>query len=176
MFDALVHGCAAAADRLLHPYLLPPLLLPPPQNTATHTNPTQTAVDAPPVKVFDRTPNLAGAQIISYRASGDGKWCVLIGITPGAPERPALARGVMQLYSVEQAKSQPLEAHAAAFSTVKFAGRDAASNVIAFAQKTLKDGQVVSKLHVIELGSAPGAFTLALLLLSSFSWRCCPCC
>jgi clathrin heavy chain len=73
------------------------------------------------------------------------------------PPRPALARGVMQLYSVEQAKSQPLEAHAAAFSTVKFAGRDAPSNVISFAQKTLKDGQVVSKLHVIELGTAPGA-------------------
>ncbi|KAI8476142.1 MAG: vesicle coat protein clathrin, heavy chain [Monoraphidium minutum] len=115
-----------------------------------------TAVDAPPVKVFDRTPNLAGAQIISYRVSGDGKWCVLIGITPGLPERPALARGVMQLYSVEQAKSQPLEAHAAAFSTVKFAGRDLPSNVISFAQKTLKDGQVLSKLHVIELGNAPG--------------------
>jgi hypothetical protein len=46
-------------------------------------------VDAPPVKVFDRTPNLAGAQIISYRVSGDGKWCVLIGITPGLPERCA---------------------------------------------------------------------------------------
>jgi clathrin heavy chain len=46
-----------------------------------------TAVDAPPVKVFDRTPNLSGAQIISYRVSADGKWCVLIGITPGLPER-----------------------------------------------------------------------------------------
>jgi hypothetical protein len=50
----------------------------------------QTAVDAPPVKVFDRTPNLTGAQIISYRVSGDGKWCVLIGITPGLPERCAV--------------------------------------------------------------------------------------
>jgi clathrin heavy chain len=64
----------------------------------------------------------------------------------------------MQLYSVEQAKSQPLEAHAAAFSQVKFAGRDLPSNVISFAQKTLKDGQVLSKLHVIELGNAPGGF------------------
>jgi hypothetical protein len=63
----------------------------------------------------------------------------------------------MQLYSVEQAKSQPLEAHAAAFSTVKFTGRDLPSNVISFAQKTLKDGAVLSKLHVIELGNAPGA-------------------
>jgi hypothetical protein len=66
----------------------------------------------------------------------------------------------MQLYSVEQAKSQPLEAHAAAFSTVKFSGRDLPSNVISFAQKTLKDGQVLSKLHVIELGTAPGALGL----------------
>jgi hypothetical protein len=40
-----------------------------------------------PTKVFDRTPNLVGAQIISYRTSPDGKWCVLIGIMPGAPER-----------------------------------------------------------------------------------------
>lgn len=36
-------------------------------------------------------------------------------------------------------------------------GREAASLVITFAQKTLKEGQVVSKLHVIELGGgAPG--------------------
>lgn len=40
-----------------------------------------------PVKVFDRTPNLQGAQIISYRVSPDDKWSVLIGITAGAPER-----------------------------------------------------------------------------------------
>jgi clathrin heavy chain len=40
---------------------------------------------------------------------------------------------------------------------VQFAGRDAPSTVISFAQKALKDGQVVSKLHVIELGSVPGA-------------------
>lgn len=75
---------------------------------------------------------------------------------PTCSRRPQLARGFMQLYSVEQAKSQPLEAHAAAFATVKFAGRDAPSLVITFAQKTLKDGAIQSKLHVIELGSPPG--------------------
>ncbi len=37
--------------------------------------------------MFDRTPNLQGAQIISYRTSPDAKWSVLIGITAGAPER-----------------------------------------------------------------------------------------
>ncbi len=41
------------------------------------------------MKVFDRTANLAGAQIISYRTSPDGKWATLIGITAGAPERCA---------------------------------------------------------------------------------------
>jgi 23S rRNA U2552 (ribose-2'-O)-methylase RlmE/FtsJ len=42
----------------------------------------------------------------------------------------------------------------------QFAGRDAPSTVISFAQKALKEGQVVSKLHVIELGSVPGAWWL----------------
>ena len=51
----------------------------------------QSAAD--PVKVFDRTPNLQGAQIISYRVSPDDKWSVLIGITAGAPERCAFVMG-----------------------------------------------------------------------------------
>lgn len=117
-------------------------------------------VDGAPVKAFDRTANLQGAQIISYRVSPDAKWCVLVGITPGSAERPALAKGVMQLFSVEQAKSQPLEAHAAAFASCRFAGRAPelpASTVIAFAQKTVREGgAVASKLHVIELGAPPG--------------------
>ena len=33
--------------------------------------------------------------------------------------RPQLVKGYMQLYSVEQKRSQALEAHAAAFSTLK---------------------------------------------------------
>ena len=33
--------------------------------------------------------------------------------------RPALVKGFMQLYSVDQKRSQALEAHAAAFSTIK---------------------------------------------------------
>ncbi len=42
--------------------------------------------DSPPVKMFDRTANLTGSQIINYRASPDEKWLVLVGIAPGAPE------------------------------------------------------------------------------------------
>lgn len=40
-----------------------------------------------PEKVFDRTANLENTQIISYRVDPVEKWCVLIGIAQGAPER-----------------------------------------------------------------------------------------
>ena len=60
----------------------------------------------------------------------------------------------MQLYSVEQKRSQALEAHAAAFSTLSQGGTQ--STVISFAQKTYNNGVLTSKLHVIELGAAAG--------------------
>ena len=72
--------------------------------------------DSAPGKVFDRTGNLNGAQIISYRASQDMQWFTLVGIAPGDPSRPSLVKGNMQLYSVAQQRSQALEAHAAAFA------------------------------------------------------------
>ena len=40
-----------------------------------------------PEKVFERTANLNGTQIINYRCDPTEKWLVLIGIAPGAPER-----------------------------------------------------------------------------------------
>jgi clathrin heavy chain len=112
-----------------------------------------------PVKAFDRAANLENTQIISYRVDPTAKWCVLVGIAPGAAERPQLVKGFMQLYSVEQARSQALEAHAAAFTALRLPGKPAPVPVIAFAQKTLTAGGVASKLHVIELG-APGQTTL----------------
>jgi len=114
---------------------------------------------ADPVKVFDRSSNLENTQIISYKVDPTGKWCVLVGIAPGAPERPQLVKGFMQLYSVEQSRSQALEAHAAAFAMLKLAGKPSPVPVIAFAQKTLANGQVASKVHVIELGQ-PGQTSL----------------
>ncbi|DBA67143.1 hypothetical protein WJX79_007694 [Trebouxia sp. C0005] len=110
-----------------------------------------------PEKVFDRTANLEGTQIINYRVDPQEKWCVLVGIAPGAPERPALVKGFMQLYSVEQKRSQALEAHAAAFSTIKRPQNPGVESiVISFAQKTFANGQLTSKLHVIELGAPAG--------------------
>lgn len=48
--------------------------------------------DAAPAKMFDRTANLNGNQIISYRASDDNQWFTLIGIAPGDPARPQLVK------------------------------------------------------------------------------------
>eukprot|EP00210_Caulerpa_lentillifera_P001245 g1201.t1 len=107
-----------------------------------------------PIKVFDRAQNLSSAQIISYKVDPTEKWCVLIGIGQGSADRPNLVKGYMQLYSVDQGRSQALEAHAADFSTIKFPEKEAPSTVISFAQKTVKDGQLISKLHIIELGGA----------------------
>ena len=39
-----------------------------------------------PVKVFERTANLANNQIINYRCDPSEKWLVLIGIAPDAAE------------------------------------------------------------------------------------------
>ncbi|XP_062112195.1 clathrin heavy chain 1-like isoform X2 [Humulus lupulus] len=72
-----------------------------------------------PVKMFERTVNLANNQIINYRCDPSEKWLVLIGIATGAPERQNLVKGNMQLFSVEQQRSQALEAHAAAFAQFK---------------------------------------------------------
>jgi len=113
--------------------------------------------DSAPVKMFDRTANLTGNQIIAYRASEDEQWFTLIGIAPGDPSRPQLVKGNMQLFSVAQQRSQALEAHAAAFCTHQVPGNAQKSQVVAFAQKSAQpDGSVASKLHVIELGAKAG--------------------
>uniref|UniRef100_A9U2Z4 Clathrin heavy chain n=1 Tax=Physcomitrium patens TaxID=3218 RepID=A9U2Z4_PHYPA len=123
---------------------------------------TQTSVyhwsiegESTPQKMFDRTANLTGNQIINYRCDPSEKWLVLIGIAPGAPERPQLVKGNMQLFSVDQQRSQALEAHAASFATFKVAGNDSPSLLIAFSTKTITAGQLTSKLHIIELGPQP---------------------
>lgn len=124
---------------------------------------TQTAVyhwsiegDSEPVKMFEKTASLNGNQIINYRCDPSEKWLVLIGIAPGAPERPQLVKGNMQLFSVDQQRSQALEAHAAVFASFKVPGNDTPSLLIAFATKSIVASQLVSKLHIIELGAQPG--------------------
>ncbi|XP_054819083.1 clathrin heavy chain 1-like [Prosopis cineraria] len=124
----------------------------------THTSVYHWSIegDSQPMKMFDRTATLANNQIINYRADPSEKWLVLIGIAPGSPERPQLVKGNMQLFSVEQQRSQSLEAHAASFATFRVPGNDKDSTLITFASKTVNAGQVTSKMHVIELDAQPG--------------------
>lgn len=95
-------------------------------------------------------------------------------------------KGNMQLFSVDQQRSQALEAHAASFASFKVmsgtpvifvlvtyslfyylpnfpfifppqvVGNENPSTLICFASKTTNAGQITSKLHVIELGAQPG--------------------
>lgn len=112
---------------------------------------------AEPKKVFDRSQNLQGNQIINYRVTSDGKWMVVIGLAPPA-QGSSIVRGNMQLFSAEQNRSQSLEAHAAAFSTVEIEGRDTHAQVIAFCSKYInqQSGQPESRVHMIELGAQQG--------------------
>lgn len=111
--------------------------------------------DSPPVKVFDRNAGLTdGTQIINYQVSGDGKWCLLCGISAGAS--PGVINGTMQLYSVEKAVSQMLQGHAGAFTVLTIPGRDEPAQVLCFEDK--KPDQP-AKLFIMEVGrdkTAPG--------------------
>ncbi|OAV88438.1 hypothetical protein PTTG_29033 [Puccinia triticina 1-1 BBBD Race 1] len=72
-------------------------------------NPTST-----PVKVFDQNKNLAGQQIITYLASPNKKWMVLVGITIN----PSVLKVKisMQLHNKDCAISQSIKGHAASFA------------------------------------------------------------
>ncbi len=73
-------------------------------------------------------------------------------------DTPSASARSTALPSASAHKSWPVAHHVVHLCAgLQFTGRDVASTVITFAQKTLKDGQVVSKLHVIELGGAGGA-------------------
>lgn len=71
--------------------------------------------DAQPQKMFDRHSSLNGCQIINYRTDAKQNWLLLIGIS--AQQNRVV--GFMQLYSVERKASQPIEGHAAGFTTFK---------------------------------------------------------
>ena len=53
--------------------------------------------------------------------SGDGKWCLLMGIKAGS--EPNVVDGIMQLYSVEKRVSQVLNGHTGVFTTITPEGR-----------------------------------------------------
>jgi clathrin heavy chain len=107
---------------------------------------------SPPVKVFDRHQSLGpNTQIINYRLSPDGKWCVLGGISAGAN---GAVNGNMQLFNTEKKLSQPLQGHAAAFATIKVPGREPAQ-ILIFHEKKADGSQEPPKLYIREIGRDP---------------------
>lgn len=94
--------------------------------------------DSAPVKMFERHQSLQGAQIVNYRTDPSQKWLLLIGIAA----RESRVVGSMQLYSVERKVSQPIEGHAAAFSTFKIEGNTQPSTLFTFAVRTPAGGKV----------------------------------
>ncbi|KAF1331725.1 Clathrin heavy chain, partial [Globisporangium splendens] len=110
--------------------------------------------DSAPVKVFDRHANLGpGTQIISYEASHDNKWMLLVGIAQGDGGRIV---GNMQLYSMEKKVSQVLQGHAGAFAEMTPPGRTDKGQVLVFAGTK---GDTPQQLFIMEVGrdrDAPG--------------------
>jgi len=111
--------------------------------------------DATPAKVFDRHASLAaGSQIINYKVSPDGKWCLLIGISQG---EGGTIQGTMQLYSAEKGVSQVLSGHTGTFAMIRVPGREDPAQVLCFTEK--KADSPTYKLFVMEVGrdkNAPG--------------------
>jgi len=65
------------------------------------------------VKIFDRLPQMASCQIMSYDVDAGEKWCYLIGLYSDA-NRNILSH--IQLYSIERSMAMPLEGYAACFA------------------------------------------------------------
>jgi clathrin heavy chain len=111
--------------------------------------------DAAPVKIFDRNAGLTdNTQIINYQVSGDGKWCLLCGISAG--DSPGVINGTMQLYSTEKAVSQMLQGHTGVFHVLNVPGREEPAQVLCFEDKKPEQP---AKLFVMEVGrdkTAPG--------------------
>ncbi|KAF2810277.1 clathrin heavy chain [Mytilinidion resinicola] len=102
---------------------------------------------AAPQKMFDRTPNLMGNQIINYRVSDDGNWSVVVGIA----QNQGRVVGNMQLYSRERGIPQAIEGHAAAFGSIRLEGAPADTKLFTFAVRSATG----AKLHIVEVDHAP---------------------
>ena len=120
---------------------------------------TQTSVfhwciegESNPRKVMDRHPNLAQCQIINYRVSPDQKWCMIVGIGKGAENSIA---GTIQLYSVDNKKSQILASHCGGFVNVD--NQTAKGQLFTFIEK--KGPQPACKYYAMEVGK-PGGFKI----------------
>ena len=110
--------------------------------------------NASPQKIFDRLPQLASAQIMSYDVDSTQKWCYLIGLYTDA-NRNILSH--IQLYSIERSMAIPLEGYAASFAEmpVTDAPGNPKTQLLCFCER--KANESTQKLILTEIGNpAPG--------------------
>ncbi|KAI9172885.1 Clathrin heavy chain [Blastocladiella emersonii ATCC 22665] len=100
--------------------------------------------DQAPVKIFDRHPSLAGAQIINYKTNAAGNWMFLAGISA----QQGRVVGNIQLHNADRGVSQAIEGHAAAFAEIRIDGAPNPTQLFSFA---VRNPAGLAKLHIIEI-------------------------
>ena len=116
-----------------------------------HLDITQGAA-AQPVKVFDRLPQLANCQIMSYDVDASEKWCYLIGLYTDASGN---ILSHIQLYSIERSMAMPLEGYAACFAEMPVVDAPGAGKTQLFCFCERKAGETTQKLICTEIGTPP---------------------
>ena len=91
--------------------------------------------------------DVQNCQIINYRVNEDDKWMVVVGIQ----QQQGRVVGALQLYSRERGISQAIEAHAAAFGSIRLEGAPADTRLFTFAVRTATG----AKLHIVEIDHQP---------------------
>ncbi|KAK1942907.1 Clathrin heavy chain 1 [Phytophthora citrophthora] len=115
--------------------------------------------DSPPILIFYRSANLNSTmQIVSYEASVDNQWMLLVGISQGKGK----CTGNIQLYSMETKTSQILQGYAGTFAQIKPPGRTNSAQVLVFAG--IKGEGYPLQLFIMEVGrgreASDGVFSL----------------
>lgn len=97
-----------------------------------------------PQKVFNRNPALDGFQISNYCADPSQQWFLLIGV----PDSKNIHNGTMQLYSVNQRKSQMIKGCAGVFVSVQLENDLQISTLMCF----VNSFEQLAKLYVFKIG------------------------
>ncbi len=105
-------------------------------------------------KIFDRAPQLAPCQIMSYDVDPAEQWCFLVGLYSTDNKN---INAYMQLYNIERKQQQLLEGYAGCFANLPMTDSVPSfqNNLFAFCEK--KANETVNRLHIMEIGApSPG--------------------
>lgn len=110
-------------------------------NTTVYHWSMEGAVEAPPVRVFDRGQDMdAQVQILNYKTDADKKWFMLMGVAR-SPDGTLV--GKTQLYSVENGGSRVLEGHAGCFTQLPMSNDPRLCNIMCLAWNNAQGGRLL---------------------------------